>query len=571
MTDSFSFLLKNTFNDYIKKFSGLEDQPTELMVGDLMKIMNERIDEYNLGPRDESTSKDDPIKVQYPYQKQGSKRFKNIIDIHPYHVVRLAMFKNHFVKILWSGSDSENSTLAIYCTKGDKKGIYSISSDDILDVILEINPVVSSKDLSWILGYIKHNAPVKKIEDDVDLVAVNNGIFNYKTKTLMDFDPKYVFLSKTKIDYNPNAKNVYITMHDGEVWDVNSWIKGLCTDPDNNNLLWQIISASLRHKVRWDKAIFLYSPKGNNGKGTFCRLIRNLFPDEAHVSISVKEFSKNFMLSDLMRVSNVICDENDTMGYLEDAEAFKSAITQDVININIKYKNPVNIIFKGLIIQCINSLFKARDKSDSMYRRLLVVDMDVSFKGVERKYIKDDYLSRTDVLEYVLLKALTDESIFDNNGFEDTLEDKKCYSFHTSKSSQFLLSEFIESNDPIKQFWKEFEDDFSWEFLPAQFLYDLYKSWFERNVSRKGMYVSKKTFMSDCKTLYESGYISWYYDDNKKSLGKYCSSCEPLIGVYNLSDWFNDSYKGPDKDLLYTPNYKMSQRTRGFVKEGLEG
>ena len=54
-------------------------------------------------------------------------------------------------------------------------------------------------------------------------------------------------------------------------------------------------------------------------------------------------------------------------------EAFKSAITHDVLHVNIKMKEPVDIRFNGLIIECVNEMPKFQDKSQSMYRRLLPI------------------------------------------------------------------------------------------------------------------------------------------------------------------------------------------------------
>ena len=55
---------------------------------------------------------------------------------------------------------------------------------------------------------------------DPDLIAVNNGIFNYRTKVLEPFKSNKVFLTKSRVDYNPNAKNVVIHNPDDNTDDV---------------------------------------------------------------------------------------------------------------------------------------------------------------------------------------------------------------------------------------------------------------------------------------------------------------------------------------------------------------
>lgn len=58
------------------------------------------------------------------------------------------------------------------------------------------------------------------------------------------------------------------------------------------------------------------------------------------------------------------------------------------------------------MVQCLNEMPRIKDKSDSFYRRQLFIPFTKCFTGAERKYIKQDYLKRKDVLEYVLWKVL---------------------------------------------------------------------------------------------------------------------------------------------------------------------
>ena len=58
------------------------------------------------------------------------------------------------------------------------------------------------------------------------------------------------------------------------------------------------------------------------------------------------------------------------------------------------------------MVQCLNEMPRIKDKSDSFYRRQLFIPFTKCFTGEERKYIKQDYLKRTEVLEYVLYRVL---------------------------------------------------------------------------------------------------------------------------------------------------------------------
>lgn len=59
---------------------------------------------------------------------------------------------------------------------------------------------------------MREEAPRVKRCSERNLIAVNNGIFDFDTKTLMPFTPDKVFTSKSRVDYNPNAKKDLIKL-----------------------------------------------------------------------------------------------------------------------------------------------------------------------------------------------------------------------------------------------------------------------------------------------------------------------------------------------------------------------
>ena len=59
-------------------------------------------------------------------------------------------------------------------------------------------------------------------------IAVGNGLYNKKTKTLEPFTPEHVTTTKIATNYNPQASNVILhNDDDGTDWDVESWLEGL--------------------------------------------------------------------------------------------------------------------------------------------------------------------------------------------------------------------------------------------------------------------------------------------------------------------------------------------------------
>ena len=427
-------------------------------------------------------------------------------------------------------ADSDYDLLAIYQTDGPDKGTYVTSEDVFRTLAREFSCNMTSRDFNEMMIALRDKVPRKERCRDRDLIAVNNGIFNYKTKELLPFDPEKVFITKSHVDYNPNAKN--ITIHndaDNTDWDIESWMHSLSDDDEIVNLLWEILSAIIRPNVRWNKSAWLYSEKGNNGKGTLCELMRSLCGKGSYASIPIASFGQDFMLEPLTRASAIIVDENDVGIFIDKAANLKAVITNDVIQINRKFKQPIAYQFYGFMVQCLNEFPRIKDKSDSFYRRQLFIPMTKCFTGVERKYIKNEYLHNKDVLEYVLYKVL-------NSNFYTLSEPEAC---------KAILQEYKEFNDPIRQYWDEFSSRFVWDLLPAGFLYDLYKSWFKKT-SPSGTVQGKSTFLKDLRNLIENDSVWMYYDRNIRPRNM-LDKPEMLIEEYNLTDWMNKNYTGNDR------------------------
>ena len=161
----------------------------------------------------------------------------------------------------------------------------------------------------------------------------------------------------------------------------------------------------------------------------------------------------------------IIVDENNVGAYLDKAGNFKAVVTNDVVQINRKNRPAIPYQFFGLMVQCFNELPRIKDKSGSLYRRCLFIPFDKSFTGKERKYIKEDYLKRPDVLEYVMYKVLNTDY----------------YAFSEPAACRLALEDYKVYNDPVRQWWDEVSGELVWDLLPWDFLYELYKQWCKDN------------------------------------------------------------------------------------------
>lgn len=435
-------------------------------------------------------------------------RFQQIAQIvnHLYSVRRIAMAGLNV--------ESEYDVLAIYQTDGPDKGIYVMAEEAFRNIARSYNYAITTREFNEFMTALKDIAPRAERCHEPNLIAVNNGIFDYSTKQLMDFSPEYVFMTKTRIDYNPNAQNAIISG-----WDVESWMKELSDDPEIVNLLWEILGAVVRPNVSWNKSAWFYGENGSNGKGTLCELMRQLCGNGSYASIPLSEMGKDFMLEPLTKASAIIVDENDVGTYIDKAANLKAIITNDVISINRKFKQAVPYRFYGFMVQCLNEMPKVKDNSSSFWRRQLFIPFTKCFTGMERKEIKDDYLHRKDVLEYVLCRVL-------NMNYDSLSVPEAC---------KEALEEYKTYNDPVRQFIEEIIPQLQWDLVPGQILYALYKAWYRENNPRRD-WDGKTRFFKQFRELMKEN-SEWDCSDmnTNRRTGKKMSRPEPLIEEYGLT------------------------------------
>lgn len=445
------------------------------------------------------------------------------VDLTPSMISKIMMHMYCIRNINCAGANSEEvyDILGIYQEDGPDKGIYISKEKQIENMICAFNPELTDPQIKQAVNILKRKAPRVERCSDPDLIAINNGIFNYQTKIVEPFDPEHVFTAKCRINYNPTATNVIIhNDQDNTDWDVESWIFNLFDDPEIAECIWQIMGAVIRPNIRWGKAAWFVSEKGNNGKGTLCHLLRNLVGEGSYAAIKLSDFGKEFMLEPLISATSIITDENDVGAFIDKAAELKAVITNDVIQINRKFKTPIAYQFKGFVIQCVNEMPRTKDKSESFYRRQLFIPFTKCYTGIERKYIKDDYLNRTEVLEYVLYRILN----------------MNYYEIHEPESCKAALEEYKTFNDPIRSFIEDTLPRVSLGCLPPTLLYDMYKGWTKEN-NPSGSLVNKNLFLHELREKFDFSIYGWTYTTQFKRVRDRMNCSEPLLEEYECANW----------------------------------
>jgi putative DNA primase/helicase len=461
-------------------------------------------------------------------------------------VATVLLARRHIVAVdLSEGKADDMTLLAMYEESGDNEGVYVTSESKIKALASELKPSMTARSIDSVCARLRIHAPVVVRTIEPHLIPVANGVFDHARQTLRPFFPDWVFLSKSPVEYDSNAKSPVIIMPDGEEWRVETWIHSLSDDKGVPALLWEVISAAMRSNAPWGKALWFTAERGNNGKGTLLQLLRNLIGPKACASVKFLDFGHEFKMEALAYARVNLVDENGVGAFAERIEDWKAIVTGDVFTLNRKHKTPVAMRFHGIDIQCFNSKTpRTKDKTDSLYRRVLIIPFTKWFGGDERKYIKREYLQREDVLRYVLKRALEMQ--------------------HTELSNpeacQIAMNEYQGNNNLLLSFWREFENQLVWDLVPFRFLHALYCEWY-RKTNPSGDPEGYNALVSFLRE-HLAGSPVWEHKgsvDVRPKAGM--DEPEPLITEYNLKDWMNLSYTGHDllKRSIHSPqkvNYK---------------
>lgn len=386
---------------------------------------------------------------------------------------------------------------------------------------------------------------------DVNYIPVKNGIFNKETKELEPFSPDQYYLAKIQTNYNPQATNPVITMPDGLDWTFDNWLEELVDhDPNRIAQMWQVITAALNPGRFYNKCILFYSHEGNNGKGTLGQVLKNIIGESLYSSVNIKNFGVRFRTQQLLGKILNIADENPVGAYIDKVDEFKAAITGDDIQIEAKGKDAYPMQVRILNIQMLNGPLLTKDKSNSIYRRLLIIPFTHTFTGIERPYIKRDYMNRTEVKEYILKRALEAPIVTE---------------FIVTPENENALYKTQIENNTVFEFLDDMLYQFNWDVLPTKFLYDLYKAWMEK-YNQYGKFVKKSAFIEYATSFFkQTGQWSIHTTQNDKIVvnGR-MDADEPLITEYNLTDFFDPNYKGTSRKLKRA--FPRPKTTRGFAK-----
>lgn len=366
------------------------------------------------------------------------------IPLPPIHTVAKELSKIVTFTFITKSNTPDNSLLYLYDLD---EGIYTASTDEFNILCKTFDSRIKPNDWKQIKMMVRTMTNISRPLESADLVPVQNGILDLKNKQLRPFNPKYVITSKIATAY----KEPKSTPKDREGNTFDDWLSSIaCGDSELITLFWQIILEAINPNYTRNKFAILYGD-GNNGKGTFQRLLINLIGESNVSALKPAQFSDKFNLETLVGKVCNIGDEapND---YLRNPSDLMSITSGDTVLVNPKRRPAFEATFKLFNIFSGNYIPNGGNKTNGWYRRIMIVPFNADFNGqIEKPWIKNEFLADKDVLEYVLYKAVNQEpftQFIEPKVVKDLLEEYQ-------EDNNYLL-DFIK-NEYIPKGWHELE------------------------------------------------------------------------------------------------------------------
>lgn len=246
------------------------------------------------------------------------------------------------------GKPKAEGIFAMYVKEGKAEGTYQEIGSGQID--LWSSEMAGSVTISWKKDFLQKLYDLASREenrisecDDENKIFMSNGIYDYDSKQMMDFDPEIVVLRKSAT-YLPEVEPpepVHI-MPDGSTLSFWQWVDSLAPYDGGRDLLVKVAGAVLRNRHNWRVMVTIFNKTGSNGKSTFLGHLKCLVGYEGVMTSDLASLADSgdngrFKLMNLIGTALITCEDSDSGAYIKRNSRLKSIISHDTVA--VEYKN----------------------------------------------------------------------------------------------------------------------------------------------------------------------------------------------------------------------------------------
>jgi len=296
----------------------------------------------------------------------------------------------------------------------------------------------------------------EQLNNYVNLINLQNGVYNTETGELLPHDKKFYFTNKMEIFYNKDAKCPNIQKFFSEVHL-----------PDDVLLIQELFGYCMYPRYDYHKIFFMIG-NGRNGKSTELSLIRAFIGKKNISSATIhdlidSEFNASQLFGKLANISGDI-----GLDMVQDTGILKRLSGGDSIMAQHKFGHPFEFVNFAKLIYACNNPPEIKDSSDAMWGRMIHITFPNTFL---------DNAPGTD--PNLILKLTTPEELSGLfNWAMDGLKRLKANGkFSYNKTVEENRKSYERKADPIKGFVEDILIFSEGSAIPKDVMYKLYSTW----------------------------------------------------------------------------------------------
>jgi putative DNA primase/helicase len=233
----------------------------------------------------------------------------------------------------------------------------------------------------------------EEVNSDYATISVKNGMLDLNALTLMPHTPSNyntIYIDKSfKMDIEYSAL-------------IDDFMKQISAGSERRmKFFYEVAGYCLLKKSIFEK-FFIFLGTGGTGKSTYANLIMKMVGRHHMSNIKLNQFDQDYYLAMIANsLVNIDMDAGEKKT-LEDSGRFKSVTCSEPTPVRQIYCEPVNMVSCATVIINSNQMPKIADKSDGLYRRMVIVEIDQKIQNPDIKFMNK--VTDLDV-EYFFFKA----------------------------------------------------------------------------------------------------------------------------------------------------------------------
>jgi len=347
----------------------------------------------------------------------------------------------------------------IYCYNG---GYYEPNGEQIIKNLVEQFLEKGTKEYfkNEVYGYIRDlNYQKREIfTPPVNLINLQNGVFNTETGELLEHNPGYYFLNELPVTYDPIAKCPHIkkfldqVVYKGDIPTIQEFF-GYC----------------LYRQYHIHKAC-MFLGGGRNGKSTALTLLKHLLGanNVANKELQALIYNRFAVAALYGKLANVSADISNKA--LERTGLFKSLTGGDTVDAEKKFKDSFSFVNVAKLIFSANQLPQSEDSTYAFFSRWLLISFPNTFEG---KKCNPNILEELTTQEE--LSGLFNWSI---EGLKRLLTNG---AFTYGKTIDEVMEQYKTMSDPVYAYCTEFLKSGTGKHIPKVALWGHYVKWCKEN------------------------------------------------------------------------------------------